>query len=189
MLSLEEAQTKILAAMAELGSESIHINRASGRFLSGNIQPSVDLPPFDNSAMDGYAVRADDLARAGKENPVALSMIGKVAAGESFTQEIQRGQCVRLFTGSALPKGADAVVMQEDVATDPSDATRVLFHEPAKPWENIRLRGEDIRSGTLIAKAGDRLTPMLASLLAAGGIGKVAVGRRPIVGILATGSE
>jgi molybdopterin molybdotransferase len=150
---------------------------------------ALDLPPFDNSAMDGYAVRAADVTTAKSESPVNLRLRGRVAAGESFAAEVAAGECVRLFTGSPLPRGADAVVMQEDTRPDVSDAGRVLICDSAKPGENVRRRGTDVERGAVLAKAGEVLSIGKISLLAATGVAEISTGKQPRVGLLATGSE
>jgi len=139
--------------------------------------------------MDGFAVRAKDAATASHDSPVPLQLCGKAAAGSVFDGEVGAGMCVRLFTGSALPDGADAVVMQEDTRVDASKPELILFLDPVKPWENVRLRGEDVRRGVSLGNAGDYLTVGRLSLLAAVGMTQVSVGRRPTVGLLASGSE
>jgi molybdopterin molybdotransferase len=147
------------------------------------------LPPFDNSAMDGYAVRAADVAEARPEAPVRLRLLGRVAAGQTFTGELRAGGCVRVFTGSPLPRGADAVVMQEDTKAATKGSEEVLFLDGAKPWENVRLQGEDVRKGVTLAKAGQPVTPGLLALLLATGCSAIKAGQRPVVGLLATGNE
>jgi molybdopterin molybdotransferase len=189
MLELEDALQKILTALPPPVSERAALREAAGRVLAENISSSVDLPPFDNSAMDGYAVRAVDVECATLEVPVCLRLRGKVAAGEMFAGEISRGQCVRLFTGSPLPRGADAVVMQEDTRVDSAHPDEVLIRDAAKPWENVRRRGTDVTRGTMLAEAGEVLTAGRISLLAASGITGIETGKRPRVGLLATGSE
>jgi molybdopterin molybdotransferase len=136
--------------------------------------------------MDGYAVRCRDLAHASREQPVHLRQCGIVPAGGDFLGEVQNGQCVRIFTGSPLPSGCDAVVMQEDVTA--SDGL-IRFTEPARPLENVRLRGEDIRAGAVLANAGDRLSAARLGVLAACGLREATVHRRPRIALLATGSE
>jgi molybdopterin molybdotransferase len=137
--------------------------------------------------MDGYALRAADVANASTTSTVTLRVIGKIAAGENFTGELQPGTCVRLFTGSVLPRGADAVVMQED--TKAYDDGTVAVFDKVTPWENVRFRGEDVKQGNVIIHLGEHLTATRVSLLAALGIKTIAVARRPIVALLATGSE
>jgi molybdopterin molybdotransferase len=189
MLELEEALARILAAIPPPASESIPLGEAHGRVVLDRVVSALDLPPFDNSAMDGYAVRAQDVVSARPDAPARLRVVGKVAAGETFGGEVPSGACVRLFTGSTLPRGADAVVMQEDTRVEPNSPDEVLVLEPAKPWESVRLRGEDIKRGAIVAEAGQAVTAGLVNLLAATGMAKVTAGRRPIVGLLATGSE
>jgi len=139
--------------------------------------------------MDGYAVRADDLASATIAAPVALRVIGTAPAGVVLDKMVEKGTCARVFTGSVLPRGADAVVMQEDVKQNSQNASSVLFMERAPPFENVRLRGEDVKSGAILLEAGERLRAPRLGLLAAAGISTVRVGRRPMVGLLATGDE
>ena len=189
MLELEEALTRILAALPTPTSETIPLTEAAGRVLAEQVQSPVNLPLFDNSVMDGYAVRAEDLASARPEAPVRLRPAGRVAAGQVFTSEIASGTCVRLFTGSPLPRGANAVVMQEDTRLDPAAADEVLFLASPKPGENVRWSGEDIKRGATLAEPGAVLSAGRLSLLAAAGVMNVNVGRRPTVGLLATGSE
>ncbi len=189
MLELEEARSRLLAGITPLGTESVTLNSAAFRVAAGDVSSSVDLPPFDNSAMDGYAVRAADVVSAKADAPVALTLAGKVAAGDGFTGEVQPGQCVRLFTGSVLPTGADAVVMQEDVQVDDRPSPRVHVLDGVKPWENVRFRGEDVKRGAVLVRAGERLSPGRIGLLAAAGVSTMEVYRRPVIGLLATGSE
>jgi len=189
MLELEDALQRILTALPPPASERVALHEAAGRVLAENISSSVELPRFDNSAMDGYAVRAEDVEGATPEVPVCLRLRGKVAAGEMFAGEISHGECVRLFTGSPLPRGADAVVMQEDTRVDSAHPDEVLIRDAAKPWENVRRRGTDVTRGTMLAEAGAVLTAGRISLLAASGIIGIETGKRPRVGLLATGSE
>ena len=162
---------------------------AADRVLAEPVVSLVDLPRFDNSAMDGYAVRTADLVAARTEQPVSLRVIGEVAAGAVFADKVAAGTCVRLFTGSPLPEGANAVVMQEDTRLDPLQPGTVWFLAAVRPWENVRLRGEDAKRGARLAEAGDRLTFGQIGLLAAAGLLELKVSRQPRVALLATGSE
>jgi molybdopterin molybdotransferase len=189
MLELEDALAQILAAIPSPTGECISLSEASDRVLAERIESPVDLPIFDNSAMDGYGVRAGDVASAKPHTPVRLRLVGKTVAGEPFGGEVTTGTCVRLFTGSHLPRGADAVVMQEDTRVESNTPNEVLFLAPATPGENIRQRGEDVKRGAALAEAGERLTAGRISLLAAAGLARVRVGRQPVVGLLATGTE
>jgi molybdopterin molybdotransferase len=189
MLELEEARQRLFDAIQPLPAEEAQLRDAAGRVLAEALASPIDLPPFDNSAMDGYAVRSADVASANAESPVSLKVAGHVPAGAVFTGTVQPGTCVRIFTGSPLPDGADAVVMQEDTRVEASQPGAVLILDRAKPWENVRFRGEDAKTGTVLARAGEAVTPGRIGLMAAAGISSVNVHRRPIVGLLATGSE
>jgi molybdopterin molybdotransferase len=189
MLAFEAALSQVLAEVPAPSGETVSLRAAPGRVLADQIRSPIDLPIFDNSSMDGYAVRAADVASAKPASPARLRLAGKVAAGEVFIGEVTSGTCVRLFTGSPLPAGADAVVMQEDTQIDPGAPGEVVILAPTSPGENVRTRGEDVRQGTMLAEAGTILTPSRIGLLAAAGFGRLRVGRKPEVGLLATGSE
>jgi molybdopterin molybdotransferase len=187
--SLEAALAQILAAVPSPVSESVLLDDALGRVPTERVLSPIDLPVFDNSSMDGYGVRAGDVAAATPDAPVRLRLAGKAPAGLTFHGQVGAGFCVRLATGSLLPEGADAVVMQEDTQTDSATPDAVLIFEPAKPWENIRRRGEDVRQGAALSQAGEVLTAGHLSLLAAAGIVRLNLGRQPVAALLATGSE
>ena len=189
MLELEAAVQKILAAIPSPQPERISLADSHGRILRERVTAQVDLPTFDNSAMDGYAVRAADVTSARPESPVRLQLRGRVAAGEMFTGELGAGECVRLFTGSPLPRGADAVVMQEDTRIEGANAGEVLFGDGVRPLENVRLRGTEVKQGSSLAEPGEVLTAGKLGLLAAAGVAEINVGRRPRIGLLTTGSE
>jgi molybdopterin molybdotransferase len=187
MLELEDAIARILAITPTSKSELIPLTRARRRVLAQSVHARVDLPSFDNSAMDGYAVRASDLSKASADQPVRLQLRGRIAAGENSNDTVEPGACVRVFTGSLLPAGADAVVMQED--TNPGQHGEVLINDSVKPWENVRFRGEDVKRGTVLAEDGELLGAGKISLLTATGVSHVEVGRQPRVAVVATGSE
>ena len=189
MLSLEQAREQILDAVQPLPAETVDLRSALGRFTAEPLRSTVDLPPADNSAMDGYAVRAQDLASAATASPVALRVIGTAPAGVVFDKLVEAGTCVRVFTGSRLPRGADAVVMQEYVKQNSQDPSSVLFLESAPLRDYVRLRGEDVKAGALLLEAGEKLTAPRLSFLAAAGISSVRAARRPAAGLLATGNE
>src|SRR5687768_12194744 len=187
MLSLEEALQKLLGAIGPVGGEeSAPVAEAIGRFLAEDVVALSALPAFDNSAMDGWAVRSVDVQKATAERPVALECIGNVPAGEIFEGTVGPGQCARIFTGSPLPAGADAVVMQEDTR---AELPKALVLEGVKPWENIRFRGEDVKQGSVVARGGARVNAQMAALFSACGIAGVKVGQVLRVAILATGNE
>ncbi|MGC3959410.1 MAG: molybdopterin molybdotransferase MoeA [Verrucomicrobiota bacterium] len=186
MLDLETAVAQVLAALPAPQSERIPLAVAAGRILAEPVVAALDLPPFDNSAMDGYAVRAADAQGAKLEAPARLRLQGRIPAGETFAGELAPGECARVFTGAPLPREADAVVMQEDTRREGDD---VLVLDSVKPRENVRYQGEDVHHGTVLAEAGAEISPGLIGLLGAIGVGEVAVGRQPMVGLIATGSE
>ncbi|MCL5098099.1 MAG: molybdopterin molybdotransferase MoeA [Candidatus Omnitrophica bacterium] len=189
MLELEEAQRRIRTLIEPLGVETVPLSRAWARISAENVPAPISLPVFHSSAMDGYAVRASDLAGAALGKPVALSLSGEVPAGEVFTGVIEPGQCVRVCTGSPVPAGADAVVMEEETRFEPGQPGRVWFSSVPHLGEFIRRRGEDCAAGVVLVKAGQRLTSSRICLLGALGLGEVRVGRQPVVGLLATGNE
>lgn len=189
MLDLEQARADIFKAVTPLGSETVPISEADGRILREDIFASLDLPAFTNSAMDGYAVRSADLAPASPAAPVRLHLRSKIPAGTVMLEALGPGQCARIFTGSPLPTGADAVVMQEDCLPDPSFPETIAFPGKAEPGENIRRQGEDVRKGHKVLSAGVALSPGRIALLGSLGWNEAKVGKRPAVGILATGDE
>ena len=182
MLELEVAQERILSRVQPLASEIVPLAAAAGRFLAQTIVATVDLPGFDNSAMDGYAVRAEDVTQASSEHPVPLRVLAKVAAGESSAIEVTSRTCIRLFTGSPLPHGADAVVMQEDTRLVAADPHLVHVLDRIKPCDNIRFRGEDVKAGSPLFEAGQAITAARIALGAAAGVAHVTVAKRPTGG-------
>ncbi len=170
-------------------TEEVTLDHALGRFTASAIVSPLSLPPFDNSAMDGYAVRSADLVGASPQQPRTLRVIGRTAAGEQFPGTVGSGECVRLFTGSPMPAGADAVVMQEDTQRASESSPTVDVLDVVKPWENIRFAGEDVRANAPLLDAGTRLTPQRIGLLAAVGLPQVQVTRRPVAALIASGNE
>lgn len=189
MLELDQARGRILHLLSPLSSESVAVPESAGRVLAHHVTASLNLPPFNNSAMDGFAVRSADLAHASLGNPIALQLVGEIPAGYSPSLIVHPGTCVRIFTGSPLPGGADSVIMQEDTAMASAQPAKVTCSEAVKPWENVRLRGEDVKDGGTVLGAGQRLGAGSIALLAALGIRDVSVARRPMVGLVVTGNE
>jgi molybdopterin molybdotransferase len=178
MLSVQDAVTAVLAAAGALSAESVPLEAAHGRVLAVPVLAPRPLPGFDNSAMDGYAVRSAEL-------PATLPVVGVAAAGAPLTEEPPPRTAVRIFTGAAMPPGLDAVVLQEDARRDGEQVAL-----PATPpGDNVRYAGEDIAVGEPAVAAGERLGPGELGLLAALGIATIEVHRRPQVAILATGDE
>src|SRR5918999_818431 len=181
MIAIEAALSLVLDGLGPLPAERLPLAAAAGRVAAEPARSAVDLPPFDRSAMDGYAVRAADLAPG-----VALRVAGGVAAGEVADAELEPGTAARISTGAAIPPGADAVLRSELA----HEQDRHVTPERAlAPGAHIRCRGEDVREGDVLGDAGAPLTRPRISALAWAGVGKVAVHRRPQVHLLVTGSE
>lgn len=185
MISLEEARAQILNSIKPLSAEVLQLAEAYGRIVAEPILAPCDLPRFDNSAMDGYAVRSEDVRNA----PVRLKIVTRIEAGETALQPIRSGECARIFTGSPLPAGADAVVMQEETRADSDDPAGVLVLSQVEPGKNVRVKGGDVGCGKELFAAGEALNAGAIGLLGALGLSEVKVGRRPRVALLATGSE
>ncbi len=181
MTSIEEALELVLHGLAPRDAERVGIGGALGRVAAEPARSAVDLPPFDRSAMDGYAVRAADTGPG-----VALRLAPGVAAGEVAEAALEPGTAAPISTGAAIPPGADAV-LQVEHATE-SDET-VAPAGPVPVGRHVRPRGEDVRAGAVLAPAGERITLPRVSALASAGVGSVEVRRRPRVAVLVTGSE
>lgn len=186
MLTVEEARERILAHFAPLGAEDVPLNEALGRVLAGDAIAGEELPPFANSAMDGYALRAEDTRAATDAAPARLRLAGEVAAGRVYAGEVASGEAVRILTGAPLPAGANAVLQQELVAV--ADGM-VTISRAVEVGNNVRPAGDDARPGMLLVAGGTELGPAEIALLAALGIHPARVTRRPRVAILATGDE
>ncbi|WP_421191450.1 molybdopterin molybdotransferase MoeA [Aeromonas jandaei] len=182
LLPLSDALQGMLEQLACCcDSEQLPLPQALGRILASDIASPLAVPPFDNSAMDGYAVRLADLAAG-----IPLIMAGKAFAGQPYQGEWPAGHCVRIMTGAPVPAGTDAVVMQEETQ---ADGDQITFLAQPEPGQNIRRAGSDIGKGACVLQAGTRLTPREMPLLASLGIATVPV-RRPLkVAIFSTGDE
>ncbi len=182
LLPVADALKRILDRASTLETESVDLLHARGRTLTSPVISKLDNPPFDASAMDGYAVRAEDVA----EVPAELAVIGEAGAGRPFAGTLARGEAVRIFTGGAIPNGADAVVIQENVSV--SGAT-VTVQETAKHGANIRPKGQDFTNGERLIDPGHLLTARDVLIAASCGHGTLPVARKPVVAILSTGDE
>ena len=193
-LTVQQALTAVLAGVRVLEAEQVSLPDALGRVLAESITARESLPPFANSAMDGYALRAVDVAAATADAPVTLRVLGDVAAGKVPTETVVTGTAMRIMTGAPLPAGADAVVPVEDTDEPWRDTERPLpeqisVRRKVSSGDYLRHAGEDIEAGTRVLEAGDVLRPQEVGVLAALGVHTVAVVKRPRVGILATGDE
>ena len=186
MLSYEAALDRLLKLVPPpQQNTAVPLANALGRYLAQPPVARIDLPPFDNSAMDGWAVRAEEIHPV----PVRLQIAGRVAAGGTYSTPLQPGHAVRVFTGSPIPPGANAVVMQEDATWTPAEPDSVLLHAPVKPWEHVRFRGEDCHAGTRLVAPGTRLGAAHLAYLGAAGVDFVSVFPALSVTVLPNGSE
>lgn len=184
LLTVEEALERVTAGLSPVAeTEEVPLVAADGRILASALVAPVDLPPFFNSAVDGYAVRFADLAPAGE---TVLPVRGRVAAGAAPEAGSGAGAATRIFTGAAMPPGTDTVFMQEDVRRD---GDRVILPPGLKPGTNCRPAGEDLPCGALALPAGRRITPEAVALAAALGLTHLSVRRRPRVAVFSTGDE
>ena len=197
MISVEEALDRILAHVSRLEAEEKPILEALGQVVAEDIVSEIDIPPLDNTAMDGYAVRAADTSGAQADAPVQLRVVGELAAGYVFAGAVEPGTTVRIMTGAPMPRGADAVVPFEETDEPPGrafgsfgksrDVVGIL--KAAEPGANIRRAAEDVHRGQAIIAAGSELHPAQIGVLASLGRATVRVHRRPVVAILSTGDE
>lgn len=191
-LPLEEARRRVLEEVGRLPLEWVSLDDAPGRVLAEDVLSRETLPPWDNSAMDGFAVRAADVAPATPAAPVLLRVIGESAAGHVPERVVAPGTALRITTGAMLPDGADAVVPVEDTDAPPGAAALpplVAVRVAPGLAAHVRRAGEDVRVGDVVLRAGAVVGPAAVALLAATGVARVPVHRRPRVGVIATGDE
>ncbi len=186
MISVEDALHKILDVFVPLGQEKVNILSSLGRVIGEDIYASRNIPPRDNSAMDGYAVRWEDTRGASRGKPVVLNVIEDIPAGAIPQKSIGKGESSRIMTGAPVPDGANAIVRVEDTA---KHGRRVDVFVQAKRGQDIRLAGEDVRDGELVIARGDVIRPAEIGMLASLGRSFIMVYQRPIVAVLATGDE
>jgi molybdopterin molybdotransferase len=183
MVPFEEALAIVLAEARALPGEDVALEEALGRVLAEDVASDQDLPSFDRSAMDGYALRAADVAAA----PVALDVVGEVRAGQWPDLAIGPGQAARIMTGAPVPKGADAV--QQVEKTQPLDEFRVTIQAAVAAGANVAPRGSEARAGEIVLARGRTIDPSAIAVLASAGKARVRVGRRPVLALLVTGDE
>lgn len=186
-LEIKEAVSIILELVPLIGTERIPLDRACGRVLRQHAVSDCDCPSADVSTMDGFAVRKSDIADAGPETPAKLKIVETIGAGALPKCEITSGQAARIMTGAVVPDGADFVVRSED-AREQGDVV-IISAPPRQGKDNIRKRGEEIKNGDVVIRSGVLLKPGDAGLLATTGHAGVSASRKPVVGILVTGSE
>ncbi|MCB9079245.1 MAG: molybdopterin molybdotransferase MoeA [Anaerolineaceae bacterium] len=193
LLAVEAALETILEAITPVEFEIVPLSQSFNRVLAQPVVSAINVPPFANSAMDGYAVLAGDIETAALENPVALQVIDNIPAGATPAKTVTPQTCARIMTGAPLPDGANAVVRFEEtsehIPAGELAEDRVLVFAAAAAGDNVRLAGEDIKAGQTVLPAGHHLRPQDVGVLAAIGQAQVPVYRRPRVAILATGDE
>lgn len=187
MLTVREARDAILSQVQRIGSERVSLLEAQGRVIAESVLAGRQQPPWDNSAMDGFAVRAADLAGATQAHPVTLEVIEDIMAGQVPSRRVEVGQASRIMTGAPVPDGADAVIKVE--LTSAPERHRVQFQAEVPVGNDIRRAGEDQEPGDLLVEAGTLLRPAEVGVLAAAPRAFVTVYRKPVVAILSTGDE
>ncbi|MHB1416940.1 MAG: molybdopterin molybdotransferase MoeA [Chloroflexota bacterium] len=189
-MSVEEALLRVLADFAPLPREEKDALAALGQVLDADIIAQIDLPPYDHSTMDGYAVHAAATRNAGEANPVTLRVLATVPAGHTTTQGVTAGTAIRIMTGAPLPPGADAVVpLEHTTAEATNDGRTVGIRQPVSPRANVRQAGQDVRNGDTVLRQGAVVGPAAVAMAASLGHRTLPVHRRPRVAILATGDE
>jgi molybdenum cofactor synthesis domain-containing protein len=187
-IPLDEALALILEASAPIErTERVSLSEAAGRVIAQPVTASVDVPPFDRAAMDGYAVRAEDTFGAGRHDPKLLRSIEKVFTGQTPTRAVNAGECMEIATGAPMPEGADAVVMVEETERGSGDEVRIFT--PVYPRQHVGRRGADISRGQAVLHPGQALTPSRVGAMAAIGGIELTVFAKPRVAILSTGNE
>ena len=193
-LSVKEATERLLSGLVPLESEFVDLEQALGRVLAQDVVASTSLPPFDNSAMDGFAVRAADVRTATRDNPAVLRVSGDIPAGSVELQALAQGAAMRIMTGACMPSGADAVVPVEKTSSPEPMAgnklpERVEVLSPVDPGEYIRRKGSDVVGGQKVLAAGACIGAPHVGMLGSLGVAEVSVYRQPKVAILSTGDE
>ena len=186
LISIEEARNRVLAESQPLPPETIPIVEALGSVLCEDIVAPHDVPPFDNSGMDGYAVQAADIVEVDASSPARLLITETIPAGHVALAAVLPGQAARIMTGAPVPQGADTVV-QSELTTEDDGYVNIL--EAVRRGKNIRRAGEDVKCGERVLAAGTPLAPAEIGMIASLGYPQVSVHRRPRVAIISTGSE
>jgi molybdenum cofactor synthesis domain-containing protein len=184
MISVAEAIQVVRQQTAPLPTERVRIEQTLGRVLAADIVADTDLPPFDRSQMDGYAVRAQDVTAV----PARLRIVGESAAGKGWHNQLEEGQAVRIMTGAPVPEGADSV-QQVELTTELKDGTVVELLETVETGRSIVKRGSEIEAGEVVLRGGTTINAAMMAVLAAFGYAQVEVFKKPRVAVLATGSE
>lgn len=189
-ISIGEAVQKVMSDIEKGGTEKVTLVEASDRYLAEDIVANQDVPAFDRSLYDGYAIRSEDTKNATNAYPVELEVVGHIGAGAVFHNGIQPYQAVRIMTGAEMPEGCNAVIMLEHVKElTKFDKDYIAVDRFISEHERVFKKGQEIQKGTYLVEKGTRITPGIIALLATFGYSEVLVGKKPVVGVLATGSE
>ncbi|WP_394172743.1 molybdopterin molybdotransferase MoeA [Guptibacillus hwajinpoensis] len=189
-IPVQEAVDKVMALSYEGSTELISLSESDGRHLSEDVKADHDVPPFDRSPYDGFAIRSVDTYNAGQDSPIELEVIEEIGAGTVATKIPEANQAIRIMTGAPIPEGTDAVIMLELVQELQVEAQHFIkIKRRVKKGDNLSLQGEDTRKGTILVEKGSIITPGVKALLATFGYAKVPVAVKPDVGIFATGTE
>ena len=183
--TVDEAK-EILGKIKLMETKTVEVSESLDRFIATDVISPEDLPPFDKSMMDGYAVKAIDTFEASEENPISLSLIGEIRIGEIPKREVKKGEAIKINTGAMMPKGGDSVEMLEYVE---SSEDKILIRKALTPGENVAKRGEDIKKGEVLLVKGHRIRSQDIGALSGLGITKIKVYRKPKVAIIPTGDE
>jgi molybdopterin molybdotransferase len=194
LLTVRQAKMRLLEQLSPVGIETVPLNQAAWRVLAAPVASTLDLPPFPNSSMDGFAVRSGNTTTASRDRPVRLEVVGDIPAGIAPKIQLQDGQAARIMTGAVVPAGADAVVPVENTDFHSRDAglpapDSVLIYSAAPRGANVRPMGQDVRLGEVVLAANHRLRPQDVGLLSMVGAAQVPVFRRPLVAVFSSGDE
>ena len=189
LLPLADAQERVWSTIEPMGAVTVPIGESRGLVLAQKVTAQENIPPFANTGMDGFAVRAADTEGASPEAPVSLQIAGTIAAGAVADRPLEAGEAMRIMTGAPIPEGADAVIMVELTSTDGPDATTVQCNAPVGPGNHVRPSGDDLVAGTELFEPGLVITPAHIGMFATLGLQQVDVIQRPRVGVFSTGDE
>ncbi|MED1410122.1 MULTISPECIES: gephyrin-like molybdotransferase Glp [Bacillus] len=189
-IPVAEAVARVMEYAHRGETEKVSLIESYGRILGEDVVADHDVPHFDRSPYDGFAIRAEDTKEASSSNPIQFEVIGEIGAGFVFTKEVKAFQAVRIMTGAAIPVGCDAVVMLElTEGFEENEKTYMKLKRPFASGDNISFKGEDVKQNALLVKKGTAINPGVAALLATFGYSSVNVVRQPVIGIVTTGSE
>ncbi|SER78456.1 molybdopterin molybdotransferase [Gracilibacillus ureilyticus] len=186
-ITVEDAIKRVMKYRKTGEIEYIDIKQANGRILASDIIADHDVPAFNRSPYDGYAIKSSDTSNASTDNPVVFRVVGHIGAGSVFQDTVKEKEAVRIMTGAAIPDGADTVIMLED--TETLDNDQVAVKKQMENLQNISLAGEDVKKNTVIVPKGKIINPGIVALLATFGYKNVPVSKKPVIGVIATGSE